>query len=338
MPGRTIFPVTPAANEKNDLSSLAAFCLPETRVWGPRPENAAFIGSARWLSSTSRWGCQYRCDGTVSGRLVGLDYAKNRYYSNTLGRFLTPDPYTASVGPADPGSWNRYAYTRGDPVNRKDPSGMDDENGDAPNYDTGVPGAGCVLGDCRRLPYKYLSPGQIDPETVAKKPKGTMPTVPWFDPTTLNNWSDAYNAALQDLAKADCAKHFNTSGGGMNPVAALQSAGGASNGNAQLFFGTTTQQGISGYAYWQGTYTVSNASYYYGNIMSTRGTIEINVASWNSQTLQSDTATLIHELGHLYDMVQGLGGSDFVYDANPDGSPNSAAEQTNAALVADCTK
>src|SRR5579859_5912443 len=49
---------------------------------------------------------------------TGLDYAQNRYYASTLGRFLSPDPYRASAGRADPGSWNRYAYTQGDPVNR----------------------------------------------------------------------------------------------------------------------------------------------------------------------------------------------------------------------------
>jgi hypothetical protein len=55
-----------------------------------------------------------------------LDYANNRYYSNVYGRFMTPDPYMASGGPGDPKSWNRYTYTRGDPVNRYDPAGMDD--------------------------------------------------------------------------------------------------------------------------------------------------------------------------------------------------------------------
>jgi RHS repeat-associated protein len=95
----------------------------------------------------------------------GFDYAKNRFYYSTQGRFLTPDPYVASVGPTDPGSWNRYTYARNDPVDRKDPSGLFDENGDAPNYDTGVPGAGCVLGDCLRRRYPYLSPQQIDPNT-----------------------------------------------------------------------------------------------------------------------------------------------------------------------------
>jgi RHS repeat-associated protein len=61
---------------------------------------------------------------------TGLDYANNRYYSNQYGRFMTPDPYQAQVGgpgdPNDPGSWNRYTYTRGDPVNRYDPAGTDD--------------------------------------------------------------------------------------------------------------------------------------------------------------------------------------------------------------------
>ena len=43
---------------------------------------------------------------------------------------MTADPYTASGGPVDPGSWNRYAYTVGDPVNRLDPTGLDYCEGD----------------------------------------------------------------------------------------------------------------------------------------------------------------------------------------------------------------
>ena len=57
-------------------------------------------------------------------RATGLDYARNRYYTRTWGRFLSPDPYVASGGPADPGSWNRYAYVQGDPVNFNDPGGL----------------------------------------------------------------------------------------------------------------------------------------------------------------------------------------------------------------------
>jgi len=56
--------------------------------------------------------------------LSGLDYALNRYYKPEWGRFTSPDPYQASGGPADPGSWNRYAYVGGDPVNYNDSSGL----------------------------------------------------------------------------------------------------------------------------------------------------------------------------------------------------------------------
>jgi RHS repeat-associated protein len=54
---------------------------------------------------------------------TSLDYTDQRHYANTFGRFMTADPYHASAGPPDPQSWNRYAYTRGDPVNGNDPSG-----------------------------------------------------------------------------------------------------------------------------------------------------------------------------------------------------------------------
>jgi RHS repeat-associated protein len=60
----------------------------------------------------------YYRDGT------GLDYAQNRYYDSTLGRFRTPDPYISSGGLANPQSWNRYAYVEGDPVNFRDPAGL----------------------------------------------------------------------------------------------------------------------------------------------------------------------------------------------------------------------
>ncbi|MFN9296708.1 MAG: RHS repeat-associated core domain-containing protein, partial [Acidobacteriota bacterium] len=48
--------------------------------------------------------------------LSGLDYADQRYYAPSLGRFLTPDP--AGVG------LNHYAYSDADPINGFDPSGL----------------------------------------------------------------------------------------------------------------------------------------------------------------------------------------------------------------------
>jgi RHS repeat-associated protein len=56
---------------------------------------------------------------------TGLDYADQRFYASTYGRFNTPDPSGGSINPGNPQSWNRYSYTLGDPVNGNDPSGLD---------------------------------------------------------------------------------------------------------------------------------------------------------------------------------------------------------------------
>ena len=56
---------------------------------------------------------------------TGLDYAQNRYHQPGHARFLTPDPFGGSARAANPGSWNRYAYSGGDPVNNNDPNGLD---------------------------------------------------------------------------------------------------------------------------------------------------------------------------------------------------------------------
>ena len=114
----TIHTMTTAADPVFPLA--ASGCLPETRVRGFNFEKQTCTGASAWLTSTSRWVCGYRCDGTASVSLV------QRYYASTYGRFNTPDPYQASAGRGDPGSWNRYSYTRGDPVNRVDPGGTCD--------------------------------------------------------------------------------------------------------------------------------------------------------------------------------------------------------------------
>ncbi|MGH3088078.1 MAG: RHS repeat-associated core domain-containing protein, partial [Rubrobacteraceae bacterium] len=52
------------------------------------------------------------------------DYVHARYLGSSQGRFLSPDLLTGD--PADPQSWNRYAYARNNPVNRFDPDGLRD--------------------------------------------------------------------------------------------------------------------------------------------------------------------------------------------------------------------
>jgi RHS repeat-associated protein len=55
---------------------------------------------------------------------MGLDYADQRYYASSYGRFNTPDSLASSAMADDPVSWNRYAYVGGDPVNRNDRRGQ----------------------------------------------------------------------------------------------------------------------------------------------------------------------------------------------------------------------
>ena len=51
---------------------------------------------------------------------TGLIYMNNRWYSPTLGRFMTPDPAQEN------GGINTKAYCRNDPINHNDPSGLMD--------------------------------------------------------------------------------------------------------------------------------------------------------------------------------------------------------------------
>jgi RHS repeat-associated protein len=62
---------------------------------------------------------------------TGNDYADQRYHLPGQGRFMAPDRAGLSAAsPANPSSWNLYSYVGGDPVNRTDPRGMNDDGSD----------------------------------------------------------------------------------------------------------------------------------------------------------------------------------------------------------------
>jgi RHS repeat-associated protein len=55
---------------------------------------------------------------------AGQDYADQRYYNVGAGRFNVPDALGINAAKLqNPATWNRYAYTLGDPVNSGDPTG-----------------------------------------------------------------------------------------------------------------------------------------------------------------------------------------------------------------------
>ena len=55
------------------------------------------------------------------------DHLHPRYYSNTLGRFVSVDPAGGDVGSSQ--SWNRYAYVENNPIRMVDPDGRDGLDG-----------------------------------------------------------------------------------------------------------------------------------------------------------------------------------------------------------------
>jgi len=70
------------------------------------------------------------------------DHAEFRQYSNTQGRFLSPDPYDGSYDPTNPQSMNRYVYAMNNPLSNIDPSGRDCI------YDNGFGSYTTEYGDC----------------------------------------------------------------------------------------------------------------------------------------------------------------------------------------------
>jgi len=58
---------------------------------------------------------------------TNTDHAQFRQYSNTQGRWLSPDPYSGSYDFNDPQSFNRYVYASNNPLSAIDPSGLESD-------------------------------------------------------------------------------------------------------------------------------------------------------------------------------------------------------------------
>ena len=56
---------------------------------------------------------------------TGLDFFGARYFSGAQGRFTSPDPKMFPHDITDPQSWNKYSYTRNNPLRFTDPNGED---------------------------------------------------------------------------------------------------------------------------------------------------------------------------------------------------------------------
>jgi RHS repeat-associated protein len=137
-----------------------------------------------------------------------LDYADQRFYASSYGRFNTPDPYQATgassgsvSNPSDPGSWNRYSYTRGDPINRLDRSGQLDEAPGDDDDDPDDPDQGAVLQqvqgpsiDCNAITQAAGRQAGIDNLTYS------IASRIWTDGSLYNYSTDSTAATIAALA------------------------------------------------------------------------------------------------------------------------------------------
>lgn len=283
--------------------------------------------------------------GTYFRDAPGQDYADQRYYNANVGAFWSPDPGgLVSVNSKNPTSWNRYAYVDDDPINFNDRNGLfvrsvdDGWGGDGGG---GAGGGGIGVPFCDLFPNYLTCNGGIDTDGTNGGGGGGGGGV--FNPMTIPGFGQALGVALAALATPDCASLFGLSANSMNPGDLLAHAvAAAADGAASLLeFGTTSKDGIIAHAAEAGTTVVTSDPWAYINgdgqgVESSRVVIEINLQSWSGLTQIQQAQVIIHELGHTFDELIGAGGSQFVNDAMPNGDPNPAAEDQNAALVQKC--
>ncbi|MCW5980888.1 MAG: hypothetical protein KIT09_22595 [Bryobacteraceae bacterium] len=100
--------------------------------------------------------------------MTGLDYAQQRYYSSTLGRFLTADRITANNAVVLPDNWNKYTYVGGDPVNKTDPAGLCSPEDDPP----------CFIVEGVALGPDVIGGEPVDPTLISWAPQYTPSNTP----------------------------------------------------------------------------------------------------------------------------------------------------------------
>jgi RHS repeat-associated protein len=230
---------------------------------------------------------------------TGFDYAVNRYHNPGTGRFLTPDPYRKSARARNPGSWNRYAYALGDPVNRTDRKGLCSDP-----IGCSIDGMDGSFFDDPELTDFYDDLGDLDDLDLSgvDEEVQVQPTLQ-YGPTQAQAQaiSNGYNNALEDVAtnvpcdtflasampESDSGTVFDVYSTLLNTVYAAEPLANAGSG-AQTNSATNV-------------FINSNGAFFNAT-PNANGTVTVNLPGGNPITF-ANMATfqgfiLLHELGH----------------------------------------
>jgi len=64
--------------------------------------------------------------------------------------------------------------------------------------------------------------------------------------------------------------------------------------------------------------------------------ITLNYQTWAKMSANDRARALLHELGHAFNLLAGAGGSAFLDDNKPDGTPDMDKQRSNADLEKKC--
>ena len=259
----------------------------------------------------------------------GNDYADQRYESPGTGRFLTSDRTTGNA--ADPGSWNKYAYVAGDPINHVDPTrreycNIDDSSDCVPDGVCQDPGQfdnnpGGWLDYCVLGTYYPDGGGGGGGSTGGGRGSdgGSTPgnafATPGATPQQQAQLDSALQLALGALySNQKCAKLFGTGVRGnvmYTPSDILNALYELTQVFGSISFGPVgqTRGTVSGGTTLPGVLNTGSAKY-------NTADITLDPTVWQTDTPQQRAVLLLHELGHAMNDIFGPNTSQIRPDTN----------------------
>ena len=102
------------------------------------------------------------------------DQSQTRDYFPTPGRWLTPDPHNVGARPADPQTWNMYAYVGNNPTSLTDLSGLDFYLTCTPNKDNAQTCKQVRNGKGKAWVQGATINGSFDPTVISNDENGNL--------------------------------------------------------------------------------------------------------------------------------------------------------------------